>query len=336
MKAVVVLLLAVLAVVNAQTFIRYAVDDFSVGAGEHDLSFRLDNAVNPASPVTRFNTFTQGGCTGLLGCSRDMIMTVFSANAGRSFRSTIFPASTDVGVFEGEWDISTPKGSPTETILQYDGADNSADLTLGGLGSIDLTDNGLGRALRFSIVSDLVVIYRVVLYSNDGGVCQADVVSDEIYGTDYSIADTIVDIDLGDLDGDCDLSDVGAIELSLEGEDALDAIMRTFELIGLDDPVEPSPSPTPTPNPSASRPPSPSATPSPATGFTWYTFDDDDNGRSPCADEPDRRTYWVSDDNIIYYYFFGGNQRDLVVNNDSASSASALVAGISFIVALLI
>merc|ERR1712137_260813 len=109
-----------------------------------------------------------------------------------------------------------------------------------------------------------------------------------------------------------------SLELLISGEDAIDAILRTVEIVGLDDPVEPSPSPTP------------------AAGFTWYTFDDDDNGRSPCGDEPDRRTYWVSDDNIIYYYFFGGNQRDVVVVDDSASSASALVAGLSFVVALLI
>merc|ERR1712137_896621 len=225
-------------------------------------------------------------------------------------------------------------GAATETILQYDGADETMDLNTNGLGSIDLTDGGLGLSFRFSIISDIETVYSIAIYSPNNGVCTADVLFPGIVGTDYDLEDTIVDLSFEDLVGNCDLESVGALELLISGEDAIDAILRTVEIVGLDDPVEPSPSPTRTPQPSASRPPSP--TPTPAAGFTWYTFDDDDNGRSPCGDEPDRRTYWVSDDNIIYYYFFGGNQRDVVVVDDSASSASALVAGLSFVVALLI
>merc|ERR1711898_76792 len=81
-------------------------------------------------------------------------------------------------------------------------------------------------------------------------------------------------------------------------------------------------------------PPTPGASPSPspAGGFTWYTFDDDDNGRSPCGDEPDRRTYWVSDDNLIYYYFYGFDRPQVLADESANSGAiismSALVAGI--------
>merc|ERR1712137_170022 len=193
-------------------------------------------------------------------------------------------------IFEGEWAVSTPKGAATETILQYDGADETMDLNTNGLGSIDLTDGGLGLSFRFSIISDIETVYSIAIYSPNNGVCTADVLFPGIVGTDYDLEDTIVDLSFEDLDGNCDLESVGALELLISGEDAIDAILRTVEIVGLDDPVEPSPSPTRTPQPSASRPPSP--TPAPAAGFTWYTFDDDDNGRSPCGDEPDRRTYW--------------------------------------------
>ena len=342
MKAVVLLLLVALAAVHAQDTLRFEFDDFSVGAGEHEVEFTIDRVITTSdAPFVRSSTFTQPGCDGLIGCSRDMQMSVFTGNVGRQFNSNIFPAAPEFEyIFEGEWAVSTPKGAATETILQYDGADETMDLNTNGLGSIDLTDGGLGLSFRFSIISDIETVYSIAIYSPNNGVCTADVLFPGIVGTDYDLEDTIVDLSFEDLDGNCDLESVGALELLISGEDAIDAILRTVEIVGLDDPVEPSPSPTRTPQPSASRPPSPtptpSPTPSPAAGFTWYTFDDDDNGRSPCGDEPDRRTYWVSDDNIIYYYFFGGNQRDVVVVDDSASSASALVAGLSFVVALLI
>merc|ERR1712137_1022811 len=336
MKAVVLLLLVALAAVHAQDTLRFEFDDFSVGAGEHEVEFTIDRVITTSdAPFVRSSTFTQPGCDGLIGCSRDMQMSVFTGNVGRQFNSNIFPAAPEFEyIFEGEWAVSTPKGAATETILQYDGADETMDLNTNGLGSIDLTDGGLGLSFRFSIISDIETVYSIAIYSPNNGVCTADVLFPGIVGTDYDLEDTIVDLSFEDLDGNCDLESVGALELLISGEDAIDAILRTVEIVGLDDPVEPSPSPTRTPQPSASRPPSP--TPAPAAGFTWYTFDDDDNGRSPCGDEPDRRTYWVSDDNIIYYYFFGGNQRDVVVVDDSASSASALVAGLSFVVALLI
>merc|ERR1712137_480333 len=341
MKAVVLLLLVALAAVHAQDTLRFEFDDFSVGACEHEVEFTIDRVITTSdAPFVRSSTFTQPGCDGLIGCSRDMQMSVFTGNVGRQFNSNIFPAAPEFEyIFEGEWAVSTPKGAATETILQYDGADETMDLNTNGLGSIDLTDGGLSLSFRFSIISDIETVYSIAIYSPNNGVCTADVLFPGIVGTDYDLEDTIVDLSFEDLDGNCDLESVGALELLISGEDAIDAILRTVEIVGLDDPVEPSPSPTRTPQPSASRPPSPtptpSPTPSPAAGFTWY-FDDDDNGRSPCGDEPDRRTYWVSDDNIIYYYFFGGNQRDVVVVDDSASSASALVAGLSFVVALLI
>jgi len=41
----------------------------------------------------------------------------------------------------------------------------------------------------------------------------------------------------------------------------------------------------------------------------WYTFDDDDEGRSPCG-EVERQTYFLADDNLIYYYFYGNSIND--------------------------
>merc|ERR1712217_814040 len=67
------------------------------------------------------------------------------------------------------------------------------------------------------------------------------------------MGDTFVVVTFDDLDGDCDLTDVGAIELYLPGNDALDAIMRSFQVVGIDDPMQPSASPTPLPSAAPSQ-----------------------------------------------------------------------------------
>merc|ERR1719227_98817 len=202
--------------------------------------------------------------------------------------------------------------------MQYDGIDGSIQLRSTGLGGVDMTA-GSADGIRALIQTDIDTEYTFTVYGMNGEVSS---IQQDIPGTDTT-SEYI--FPFSSFTGNTDFTRVGAVEILIEAFDNVDTFVSVLRTSG---PVV-SPSATPTPGASPS--------PSPAGGFTWYTFDDDDNGRSPCGDEPDRRTYWVSDDNIIYYYFFGGNQRDrVVVDNDSASSASALVAGISFVVALLI
>jgi len=327
MKAVVLLLLVALASVYAQDTVRFSFDDFGVGAGEHSISIQLSTLlVEGDTPVAAQETFTQQGCSGLVGCSRDMQMTVFSGNEGRTGNTDIFDPSDPA--FQGEWAVSTPKNFGSETVLQYDGVDGSIDLDQNGLGSVDMTDGGLAFALRFSIISDLPTIYTVVVYSNNGGRCEADILSEGIVG-EYDLEDTFVLVDYDDFSGNCDFTDVGAAELYLPGVDALDAIMRSFEVVGIDDPVQPSASSTPSPSAAPSQEMCMCHCPIFTCALIFdpdddennaYYFDDDDENRGlirpPAeADEDDDEIAIVVDD------------------ADSASGAATIVASLAAVVA---
>merc|ERR1711907_663508 len=136
----------------------------------------------------------------------------------------------------------------------------------------------------------------------------------------YDYDDTIFEISLSAFSGSCDLSNVGAIEIDIPSFDAVDAIVRTIDIIG---PPDPSPTRTPTPGPSSSNTPTPtptrtpSRTPSPSgpcivfcecPSFTCqlaYDLDDDVNtislGYSSVFvyDDDDANP---DDDQIIYIY----------------------------------
>jgi len=251
MKAVVLLLLVVVASVYAQTTLRFVIDDFGVGAGEHRVEVEVETSLREGDdPIASQSSFTQAGCSGLIGCSRDMQLTAFTGNEGRTGTSEIFTSDSDL--FQGEWAVATSKRMESVTIVQYDGQDESINLDQNGLGGIDMTDGGLARGLGFSVISDLPTTYQVAIYSPDGGRCDGDIETPTILG-DYDFEDTFVVVTFDDLDGDCDLTDVGAIELYLPGNDALDAIMRSFQVVGIDDPVQPSASPTPLPSAAPSQ-----------------------------------------------------------------------------------
>jgi len=255
MRAALFFVLLVLAAVFAQDRVpRITIDDFSVGAGDNKVSVELDRSIaNGDTPAVETDSFSLAGCTGLLGCARDMSMTVTLGQVGRVSTSNIFPVS-DSEFFTGEWAVSNPKNSQSVTILQYDGPDNSFDLDINGLNGVDLTDGGLGTGLRVTVISDLDTSYQFDLYSPDGGVCEVTIDTNEITGS-YELEDIFVFIDFDDFDGDCDLTNIGAIEVTLPSFDALDAIMRSFRVVGNPAPASPPPSPSPsrTPTPGPSR-----------------------------------------------------------------------------------
>jgi len=244
MRAALFLVLVALAAVYGQNVVRFTIDDFSVGAGDHDVSVLLEETIDASDgPVSSSSSFSQAGCNGLVGCARDMRMTVTSGSQGRTCTSNIFTVA-DSELFVGEWAVSNPKNFRTVTLLQYDGPDNSIDLDLVGLNSIDMTDGGLATGVQVTIISDLESIYQFDIYSPDGGVCQRTIQSNAITG-EYDLEEIFLYIDYSEFEGNCDLTNVGAIEIALPSFDALDAIMRSFRAVGLPDPDVPSPSPSP-------------------------------------------------------------------------------------------
>merc|ERR1711862_474681 len=200
---------------------RIVLDDFTNGANTHGISITLSADLGVNDPDrTETEMFDAGsGCTGLLGCERDMSLTIFIGLQGRTFSSDIFTTPATY-YFDGEWAVSNPKNSESEFILQYDGRDNSFSLDTNGLGNVDLTDNGLDTA------------YNIIAYSPNGQSCTASIdvlTAGNAYAYDYN--DSFVFFNFDNLAGGCDKTNIGAVEVELFSNDALDAILDKLLLL---------------------------------------------------------------------------------------------------------
>jgi len=332
MKALCLMMLLV-ACVYAQgldTVDRILIDNFSVGADQHSIEIELSSTLTTSDPpIVEDATFTQAGCEGLIGCSRDMRIEVRSGFNNRDFTSDIF--SVPNGVFPAEWTISNPKTSTSTCTLQYDGVDNSFDLDINGLGGIDITVGGTADQLFFAAVSDIEIEYQLFFYDTQGGRCDLDVEIPATPGA-YDYQDTFYLFDIDDFDNGCDLTDVGAIEVLLPSTDAVDAIVRNIKIVG--DPI-PSASPTRSPIPTA--PSTPTPTPSPTLIipeecmchcpiFTCaLIFDpDDDENNAYYFDDDDENEIVGSNGSINYY--FGESSSSATMIQASAFVVAAIVA----------
>merc|ERR1712188_211974 len=212
-------LIAALAVLGQGDFDlveRIVLDDFTNGANTHGISVTLSADLGVNDPDrTETQMFDAGsGCTGLLGCERDMSLTIFIGLQGRTFSSDIFTTPATY-YFDGEWAVSNPKNSESEFILQYDGRDNSFSLDTNGLGNVDLTDNGLVTRIRLSAGTDVLTAGNAY---------------------DYDYNDSFVFFNFDNLAGGCDKTNIGAFEVELFSNDALDAILRQIAFVGNPDP----------------------------------------------------------------------------------------------------
>merc|ERR1712093_316480 len=255
---------------------RIVLDDFTNGANTHGISITLSADIGVNDPDrTETEMFDAGsGCSGLLGCERDMSLTIFIGLQGRTFSSDIFTTPATY-YFDGEWAVSNPKNSESEFILQYDGRDNSFSLDTNGLGNVDLT------------------AYNIIVYSPNGQSCTASIdvlTAGNAYDYDYN--DSFVFFNFDNLAGGCDKTNIGAVEVELFSNDALDAILRQIAFVGNPDPSDsqtPTPSRTRSPAPTASNTPSRTPTPTPSSSiecslicncpvFTCHiVYDDDDD-----------------------------------------------------------
>jgi len=266
------------------------------------------DSFSPSAPLVEENTVLDNS---IPGGERDLAIVAESGPENRILNT---------GVTDGIWSVSTPGGVSGFSLMQFDGVDGDTQLdgpTVNGLGGFDITLNGAGTALHVIIQSDIETEYTFFFYDSNNQLSTSPVL--EIPG-DSTFADYFVTFD--SLSGSANLASLGALEILVEAFDAVDTQMQGFFISGPETVPVPSIPPVPTPAPE----PSPN-------GFTWYTFDDDDNGRSPCGDEPDRRSYFLSDDNIVYYYFFGFDFTTQEASSSDAStvalSAAAAVAGVA-------
>lgn len=314
-------LLALIVVASAQQFeTKTVIDNF------RDQTGPLVVVVEDGDPTPE-DLFTSTSTNGVLGGERDLYLRV---DQGTTLISSV--VSNDV------WNVAGNTGISGITYLQYDGNDNSEDINSGGLGGIDLTSNN-GDRIRVTIESQIDTTFTLLIEDMSGRQSVALIdVQDSDNAADYDVLFN------SDFNGNADFSNVGAIQLEVDVGEQVDTVLSFFAVIGpvsstssrtptrTRDPAA-SPSRTPVPNPSESSTPPPQG-----NGFTWYTFDDDDDGRSPCGDEHPRKTYFVSDDNIIYYYFFGAyqGQRYAVETGSPASVLSVCFSLIATIVAFII
>jgi hypothetical protein len=223
------------------------------------------------------------------------------------------------GVSGGIWSVSTPNGASGFSFIQYDGVDGTTDLNPNGLGGLDITSDA-AFAFQLQIQSDLETEYTLTVYSLGGG--QSDVVLSIPGGNQPNQFLALYT----DFTGNADFANIGAIEVLVEAHQNVDALLFEFTTWG------PQVSGSATP-----APPAVSSSRTPEPNVEWYTFDDDDDGVSPCGDEPDRRTYFLEDGDIVYYNFYGFP--DPVVYYSpfaSGSGASTLAAGILCLLAVFV
>ena len=236
----------------------------------------------------------------ILGGERDLELVCTSSPPQRTI---------DTSVSDGQWIVATPNGGVGFAVMQYDGVDGSADLDVTGLGGINFTERG-GEAFRVNVQTDIDTIYTfsVTDMSGNSGEAEIEVLEGNVL--------TNVFLEFSDFDGNVDFSRIGSVQIQIEAFDSVDCFMDLLGVVG--PPQLASPSPRPEVD-------------------DWYTFDDDDNGVSPCTTNQKRRTYFLSDDQLIYYYFYGAFQGTAGFDDDvdalSANSSSAVI--VSFVLTLI-
>ena len=145
---------------------RIVIDDFSFN---QTISIILaeDQTVYDPQIIQTDALDAGSGCSGLIGCERDMQLSVTAGLQGRLFGS--FVASD-------QWVIATPSNGMAEFTIQYDGRDNnSTNLDTNGLNNFDLTDDNLANFIQVPAVADLPVTLNFVAYSPNGDFCEADI-----------------------------------------------------------------------------------------------------------------------------------------------------------------
>jgi len=245
---------------------------------------------------------------GILGGERDLILTAQNGTIGKIL---------SVGVNEDTWSVSSPPQASGIAVCQYDGVDNSTNINVKGLGGVDLTTSSVDSFL-LSITSDVTTTYTIDVTDLVGGSSTQDI---QIPGDPDVLNDYYVTFVT--FHGNADFTNVGSIVITIHAFDNVDTSVDIFALAApTTTPVSVTPTPSPSNNASPVPPPPPASSPSsvPVPGQTWYRFDDDDDGKSPCGDERDDNTVFLADYNAIYYYFYGFQRPNVYVENDNSAS----------------
>ena len=246
------LFLVMMTIVVAQNALRFTIDDFSVGQGQEVVFLLSSDQLLDMQAMVERSSFYSPLCEGLIGCSREMNIEVTEGKKDGQFTSVISP-SLDLSS-QGELAVSKPASSKATVNLQYDG-DNSTLLDTTGLGGVDFTDGGLALSLRFALSTGSETHIRVKIHSVDGRLCtgnsQAQMLSESL------------DIPFTGLSGSCDLTRVGALEVSVTNNES-HTVVQSIQVVGFSAPQQ---------------------------------------AKIPCEDKPPDLTYWLNDSSIYIYFF---------------------------------
>ena len=270
---------------------KFIIDDFSV---TQQCIVTLPGDLLGNQPNEVQTTTASGPSNSIIGGERNMEMRVFTGFQGRRFASEVFTIND--GYFLGEWAVENPKTSSSLATNQYDGADGSFAVNFNGLG---LNLNEITQLVIY-VVSDIDTSYTVDFYDTNGLTCSGDIdVPGRLGGFyDYSydeIKDTLL---VSQLSGSCNKANIGAIEVSIQSSDAIDAIVRRISLEG---PVPVSPTPTPTPTGTGTRPPTNSNTPT-GTRTPTPTRSVECTIVCNCPAFSCHLVYNFDDDDLFFYY----------------------------------
>ena len=193
------------------TEVKVVVDDFAIDSEPVVIVLA---AVAP--PSVAGSNFQQQ--SNILGGERDITLTVLTGSVGRVFTA---------GVSDGQFVIACPNGASGSVVVQYDGVDGSANLSLTpGLGGLDLTaSNGVG--FKVSATSDISTSFSVTAYSGNGnkGSVSKTVVGNPDVVTDYLIA-------FSEYPSTVDFTDIVALELTVNANENVDFFINTFVTYG--------------------------------------------------------------------------------------------------------
>lgn len=248
MKLSYLLLALLVSSAYSQTLVnRIVLDNFSEGS--QNIIITLPAGVNSGNPFIQTSIYQSSlpdPNTNIIGGERDIEVTVTQGTQNLLVTAQVFTGSN-----EQYFAVSTPQGAAALDLLQYDGTDNSLNLDITGLAPSlrDLTDGGLAVGITFTLLTDIVTNYDFFFYDTAGGICThtQDIQPTAVF-QNFQVPFTT-------FQGNCDFTDIGAVEFQVDGANNVDTLIGFFGVYGV---VPDSPSPSP----SVSRAPSPSRSPS--------------------------------------------------------------------------
>ena len=124
-----------------------------------------------------------------------------------------------------QFNLAAPTSTNGEVIIQYDGDDCSAGLSLNGLKNADLTRKN-GDSFHIVAVADHEVNIEIRVYSPDGSLASATITLLEL----EEVLPQNFYVPFASFTGNNDFKNIGAIELFILIEENIDLVINTFAI----------------------------------------------------------------------------------------------------------